>query len=786
MDAEAYLSRRALIRDVERLLASELAAYMNLRDPGAARHLEMLNNRTDDFIWSENSTSAHVPGLPSDCRPPMTDSVAAVVRSTEELLLGGDEANDTGEDRDGVKRPENTTALEDDHRVADHTLDTITDATPPDPTKDEKNLLDDEVKGDNKSASGVSFAVAPHHSRRNNQPDSRANYSPFMLHNRRPRSRIHMHQRKIFETVMAIQDEENARSADNRSAFLDDDAELKKDDKDETTATKRDNKDDLAHDGLMLRPSMFDNVVNRHAQGSCHALDLFENALETNRPPFFLPKRLKLDIQRHLRPHFERTYFSCYGCCREIVDEPPHPVYLYSCQRCGEKFERNRHLSRDLSGHVALVTGGRTKLGHQCALKLLRAGATVVATTRNKKGAEELFSGYRDFPVFAKRLVIVDCDFDTPNLRGEFETMRDTMMKSHGIHRLDILINCAAQTIRARDKADDVLKKCAENSSTEITAERLPVGSDALTMRMLFGLLFAHIRVSCCLYFASMLGHLRKVLCRFFSLTSKRTTETTTSHVSPGEHDVNEKVLRFNGQEEKMGNNRYGDSKFVSNSCTNSWQMRLADMEQGEMEEVLRINAVAPVLLVQTFMDMLQASAETPFIINVHAREGLLEVHKDDLHLHTNMAKAALHMVTKCLAQCSRQSRVPTEDSAASKNEFLNSRTVLRTDRKKITEAEDAMDTSMSCSSNSGSCAAWNSTGMPVLENNVKLTSKPFSVHGVDPGWISVDEYYEDSRPWVVPPLDEVDGAARILYPVWKKLPSQERTRRHFDHQLLY
>ena len=43
---------------------------------------------------------------------------------------------------------------------------------------------------------------------------------------------------------------------------------------------------------------------------------------------------------------------------------------------------------------------------------------------------------------------------------------------------------------------------------------------------------------------------------------------------------------------------------------------------------------------------------------------------------------------------------------------------------------------------------------------------KSFSIHGCDPGWISVDEYYEDSKPWDIPPLDERDGAARILYPL--------------------
>ena len=57
---------------------------------------------------------------------------------------------------------------------------------------------------------------------------------------------------------------------------------------------------------------------------------------------------------------------------------------------------------------------------------------------------------------------------------------------------------------------------------------------------------------------------------------------------------------------------------------------------------------------------------------------------------------------------------------------------------------------------------------------------KKFCIHGTDPGWISVDEYYEETRPWIVPPLDEIDGASRILYPLFAQLSSCRKTRRHF------
>ena len=60
------------------------------------------------------------------------------------------------------------------------------------------------------------------------------------------------------------------------------------------------------------------------------------------------------------------------------------------------------------------------------------------------------------------------------------------------------------------------------------------------------------------------------------------------------------------------------------------------------------------------------------------------------------------------------------------------------------------------------------------------LTGKNFSIHGCDPGWFSVDEYYEDTKPFIAPPLDEIDGASRILYPIFTKKISCRKTRRHF------
>ncbi len=137
------------------------------------------------------------------------------------------------------------------------------------------------------------------------------------------------------------------------------------------------------------------------------------------------------------------------------------------------------------------------------------------------------------------------------------------------------------------------------------------------------------------------------------------------------------------------------------------------------MEEVMRINCIGPMFLIKHLIPLLKKSSSVPYIINVHAREGLFNVNKSDKHPHTNIAKAGLVMLTRNIISMK-----------------------LKTDK-----------------------------------------GISFSIHGCDPGWISVDEYYEKSSPWIVPPLDEYDGASRILFPIYKNISqSSWKTRRHFTH----
>ena len=70
----------------------------------------------------------------------------------------------------------------------------------------------------------------------------------------------------------------------------------------------------------------------------------------------------------------------CYVCKRHYVEV--HPFYDQLCRECGDFNLAKRGEFADLSGRVALLTGGRVKIGYQAGIKLLRAGAHLFVTTR--------------------------------------------------------------------------------------------------------------------------------------------------------------------------------------------------------------------------------------------------------------------------------------------------------------------------------------------------------------------------------------------------------------------
>src|ERR1700735_3057426 len=140
------------------------------------------------------------------------------------------------------------------------------------------------------------------------------------------------------------------------------------------------------------------------------------------------------------RPAFNRER-ACYVCKKTFT--AMHRYYDSMCEACGDFNYAKREQTADLDGHYALVTGARVKIGFQASLKLLRAGAHVVVTTRFPVDAAERYSMESDFPAFRERLQIHGLD-----LRHTPSVELFTRFLIERLPRLDHILNKACQTVR--------------------------------------------------------------------------------------------------------------------------------------------------------------------------------------------------------------------------------------------------------------------------------------------------------------------------------------------------
>src|SRR5258708_3336172 len=132
---------------------------------------------------------------------------------------------------------------------------------------------------------------------------------------------------------------------------------------------------------------------------------------------------------------------NCYVCKRSFAIM--HRYYDSMCQTCGDFNYAKREQTADLSGHFALITGARVKIGFQASLKLLRAGAHVVVTTRFPVDAIDRYSKEADFSQFRERLQIHGLDLrHTPSI----ELFTQFLLER--LPRLDYILNNACQTLR--------------------------------------------------------------------------------------------------------------------------------------------------------------------------------------------------------------------------------------------------------------------------------------------------------------------------------------------------
>jgi NAD(P)-dependent dehydrogenase (short-subunit alcohol dehydrogenase family) len=320
-----------------------------------------------------------------------------------------------------------------------------------------------------------------------------------------------------------------------------------------------------------------------------------------------------------------RTCYVCKADFRRI-----HHFYDSMCPSCAALNYEKRFQTADLRGRVAVVTGARVKIGYQSALKLLRAGATVVATTRFPHDAARRYAAEPDFAEWASRLRIHGIDLrHSPSV----EILASRL--SRELDRLDLLVNNACQTVRRPPGFFAHLLDLEDEPLAALPAPLRPLVADHHEVARL---LEAAVSPGAGPTAAS--GGLVAWGGGGAGLGVRRS-----AHMSQVPFAFDEAARR---EDLFPAGALDADLQQVDLRAQNSWRLTLAEVPTPEMIEVQLVNAVAPFILCARLKPlMLRAGGRDKHVVNVSAMEGIFSRGtKTDRHPHTNMAKAGLNMLT--------------------------------------------------------------------------------------------------------------------------------------------
>jgi NAD(P)-dependent dehydrogenase (short-subunit alcohol dehydrogenase family) len=314
---------------------------------------------------------------------------------------------------------------------------------------------------------------------------------------------------------------------------------------------------------------------------------------------------------------------NCYICKQDY--STIHHFYDQLCPPCAELNFRKRSELADLRGRVALLTGGRVKIGYQAGIKLLRAGAHLIVTTRFPRDSAARYAAEPDFEQWGNRLEIFGLDLrHTPSV----EAFCRHLLNTH--QRLDFIVNNACQTVR---RPPDFYEHMMERESGSLSS--LPEKARAL-LGAYEGLRGYHLLPE---------GD-ASVAQRRMSEVAGLTHAAALSQVPllPDELAA-QKDLFPEGRLDQ-------DLQQVDLRERNSWRLTLAEVPAVELLEVQLVNAIAPFILNARLKPlMLRTPERDKHIVNVSAVEGqFYRKFKTTRHPHTNMAKAALNMMTRTSA----------------------------------------------------------------------------------------------------------------------------------------
>jgi NAD(P)-dependent dehydrogenase (short-subunit alcohol dehydrogenase family) len=327
---------------------------------------------------------------------------------------------------------------------------------------------------------------------------------------------------------------------------------------------------------------------------------------------------------------------NCYICKKDY--STLHHFYDQLCPTCAELNFFKRTETTDLRGRVALLTGGRVKIGYQAGIKLLRAGAQLIVCTRFPRDSAMRYAQEPDFAEWKERLEIFGLDLrHTPSVEAFCRHLLATR------ERLDFIINNACQTVR---RPPDFYAHMMERENGPL--HDLPEAARKL-LGAYEGLRGYHI-----------LPEAGRADLPVSQATQQQRgpTDSIAASLAGLTHAAGLSQVPLLPEELEAQKGLFPEGRLdqdlqqVDLRERNSWRLMMAEVSSVELLEVQLVNAIAPFILNARLKPlMLRTPERDKHIVNVSAVEGqFYRKFKTTRHPHTNMAKAALNMMTRTSA----------------------------------------------------------------------------------------------------------------------------------------
>ena len=410
---------------------------------------------------------------------------------------------------------------------------------------------------------------------------------------------------------------------------------------------------------------------------------------------------------------------QCYTCkapFREL-----HFFYSNLCKRCADLNWSKREEKANMEGMVCIVTGARVKIGYRIALKLLRCGALVIATSRFVRDMARRYAAEQDAKEWGHRLHLYGLDFR--NLRM-LERWCAQVIQHYP--RLDVIINNACQTIRrppayyshlialecmdmnhalkepqfsyekgcntkiaarllegSEGKAGYLLGSSEFKSAPQLMDHRPEVARSEITKYantpsteeddpIVPGMSLPDIdtvaRTHCSEGLKNSISTLSQIPiiatdsmpeASSLDMIEKNASSSSLSSSPSSLLAEQQHISQISQVAFPVGKLDVNEQQ-VDTRRTNSWMLKLHEVSTGEAAEVLAINTLAPFIINGRLRALMERSGPVDencdseealkFIVNVSAMEGKFYRFKTSQHPHTNMAKAALNMMTRTSA----------------------------------------------------------------------------------------------------------------------------------------